>query len=106
MGAPRTTMSYTIFGKKILNEYIGLGVYAAMSGDKSDKKVASEQVDPKRRRRARRRPRSSRTSSTTLSTRRKPPPSTERSLVFRCREGTERLDGGESAVTKRGMLNK
>lgn len=25
----------------------GLGVYAAMSGDKSDKKVASEQVDPK-----------------------------------------------------------
>ncbi|TNY22626.1 hypothetical protein DMC30DRAFT_391650 [Rhodotorula diobovata] len=48
-------MSYTIFGKKILNEYIalgvygltGLGVYAAMSGDKSDKKVASEQVDPK-----------------------------------------------------------
>ncbi|GAA5849626.1 hypothetical protein JCM8208_001743 [Rhodotorula glutinis] len=48
-------MSYTIMGKKILNEYIalgvygltGLGVYASMSGGSSDKKVASEQVDPK-----------------------------------------------------------
>ncbi|BGP42976.1 hypothetical protein JCM10450v2_007095 [Rhodotorula kratochvilovae] len=48
-------MSYTILGKKILNEYIalgvygltGLGVYAAMSGGSSDKKVATPQLDPK-----------------------------------------------------------
>ncbi|BGP57854.1 hypothetical protein JCM8202v2_005503 [Rhodotorula sphaerocarpa] len=46
-------MSYTILGKKVLNEYIalgvygltGLGAYAAMSGG-SDKKVDAK-VEPK-----------------------------------------------------------
>ncbi|GAA6056971.1 hypothetical protein JCM3770_001992 [Rhodotorula araucariae] len=48
-------MSYTILGKKILNEYIalgvygltGLGVYAAMSGGSNEKKVATEHLDLK-----------------------------------------------------------